>query len=172
MFTNVKNIPIANKELVSQQIKEAFEDIGKIVAIKPILYKEQKITTKWKSVSKIYYFCDKEGNIKKNFKPYQEFINLKKHYKEFRKESYNKIENKCTQRIIWITFSMKSLVCVPYDILRLTPHGLMRDCLNSVNIFCPEIELFKTIILIFLTSDLSQNCSDLVSILIVLIPSN
>ena len=37
LSVKIRNVPLGNKEIISDEIKETFEDIGQIVSIKPLL---------------------------------------------------------------------------------------------------------------------------------------
>ena len=92
-----RNVPLGNKLDISDALQRAFEDVGKIASIKPLLIDgtpyatdqwiivfettndpelennipwftyvmDNKVTTEWRTASKLCYFCEKTGHIKK-----------------------------------------------------------------------------------------------------------
>ncbi|CAG8854617.1 20950_t:CDS:2, partial [Gigaspora margarita] len=63
----LKNVPMADQQLLTQQIKIAFEDIGKITSIKPLIYEEfqDSHTFGTKKLSQNRKICPKNVTFRK-----------------------------------------------------------------------------------------------------------
>ena len=113
-----RNVPLGNRLDISDALLSAFEDVGKIASIKPLLIDgtpyatdqwiivfetthdpelenniprftyvlDNKVTTEWRSASKVCYFCEGEGHIKRECSQFAAAVEQRRRLRERRLE--------------------------------------------------------------------------------------
>ncbi|CAG8828521.1 15429_t:CDS:2, partial [Gigaspora margarita] len=135
---------MGHKDHISNLIKEATEDFGKISSIKPMVYEGTpvysymgpKSYTRVERSPKICFYCDKEGHIKRECEELRKLIEYRQRQKERRLQviMQTQVQNQ-TKIMESVTYSANN----PY-ITEATQNGNIEDNAKEQELICDEEE--------------------------------